>query len=95
MKVAPGTYKHYKGDLYLVVGEAVHTETDETHVVYRRAGGEADPGTLWIRPVKNFCEMLLIDGRMTPRFTWTGRTPDREEVGTQFADRTPQQQTPA
>lgn len=92
MKIAHGTYRHYKGSLYVVIGHALHTETEEEHVIYRRADAVADPDTTWIRPVKNFCELVEIDGRLTPRFTWTGRFPSPEEEDIQSAGKAVQQQ---
>ena len=44
-------YKHFKGDYYLVVDTATHSETKEEYVVYRRLYGD---GTLWIRPKDMF-----------------------------------------
>ena len=46
-----GIYKHFKGDNYLVVDIATHSETKETYVVYRRLYGD---GSLWIRPLDMF-----------------------------------------
>ena len=46
-----GIYKHFKGDLYLVVDIAKHSETKEDYVVYRSLYGD---GNLWIRPMKMF-----------------------------------------
>ena len=40
-------YRHFKGDYYLVVDVAKHSETKEEYVVYRRLYGD---GGLWIRP---------------------------------------------
>ena len=31
-----GIYKHFKGDYYLVIDVASHSETKEKYVVYRR-----------------------------------------------------------
>ena len=44
-------YKHFKGNYYLVVDIATHSETKEQYVVYRRLYGY---GTLWIRPLEMF-----------------------------------------
>lgn len=41
-----GIYKHFKGDYYLVEDVAMHSETKEEYVVYRRL---YEDGGLWIR----------------------------------------------
>ena len=46
-----GIYKHFKGDYYLVVDVANHSETKDQYVVYRRLYGD---GSLWIRPKDMF-----------------------------------------
>ena len=46
-----GIYKHFKGNYYLVVDVAKHSETKEDYVVYRRLYGD---GSLWIRPMDMF-----------------------------------------
>jgi len=50
-----GLYKHFKGDLYFVIGTAVHTETGESMVLYYKVGG---PGTIWARPAKMWTEEI-------------------------------------
>ncbi len=46
-----GIYKHFKGDYYLIIDIANHSETKEKYVVYRRLYGD---GSLWIRPMDMF-----------------------------------------
>ena len=61
----PGTYRHYKGGLYEVLGVARHSETEELMVVYRALYGGRG---LWVRPRAMFEESVLVDGREVPRF---------------------------
>ncbi len=44
-------YRHFKGDYYLVVDVAKHSETGEEYVVYRKL---YEDGSLWIRPKAMF-----------------------------------------
>ena len=44
-------YRHFKGDYYLVVDVAQHSETDEKLVIYRTLYGE---GKLYARPYEMF-----------------------------------------
>lgn len=46
-----GVYKHFKGDLYIVEGIAIHSETKEKYVVYRGLYGENEQ---YIRPYEMF-----------------------------------------
>ncbi len=68
-RVAPGVYRHYKGNRYLVLGEATHSETLEPMVVYQALYGERG---LWVRPKAMFCESVAVDGREVPRFAYVG-----------------------
>jgi hypothetical protein len=47
MEIKTGTYRHFKGNLYEVIGTALHSETMEPMVVYRALYGERG---LWVRP---------------------------------------------
>lgn len=66
-----GVYKHYKGHLYLVLGTARHTETEEELVIYvplYELPGAGLP--LQARPRKMWDEM--VSGK--PRFEYVGET---------------------
>lgn len=66
-----GTYKHYKNEqLYEVIGQARHTETEEDLVVYKalyHCDGFAE-NQLWVRPKKMFFEQVIHYGQLVPRF---------------------------
>lgn len=65
----PGFYRHYKGNDYLVVGLARHSETLEPVVVYQALYGERG---LWVRPAAMFIEQVEVDGKSVPRFARVG-----------------------
>lgn len=46
-----GIYRHFKGDYYLVTDVAIHSETQEEYVIYRKLYGDC---SLWIRPKDMF-----------------------------------------
>ena len=69
MAIEPGTYRHFKGAEYDVIGVARHSETEEEHVVYRALYGERG---LWIRPLSMWTEEIDRDGYRGPRFTRVG-----------------------
>jgi hypothetical protein len=64
-----GRYRHYKGNDYLVIGVARHSETEEELVVYRQDYGDRG---LWVRPLAMFQEEVEINGRRIPRFEYAG-----------------------
>lgn len=62
-----GLYKHYKGNLYEVIGVARHSETLEELVVYK-ATYQKEGENLWIRPLAMFTETVMVDGVEVKRF---------------------------
>ena len=67
-----GTYRHYKGDLYEVIGVGRHTETNEELVFYRCKYYTKEFGNnaLWARPLAMFLETVEIEGKQVPRFAF-------------------------
>jgi hypothetical protein len=74
-----GVYKHYKGDLYLVLGVARHSETGEKLVMHIQLSGKSG-AKMWARPYKMFTDEVVIKGILKPRFAFIG-----EEVADVFA----------
>jgi hypothetical protein len=58
-------YKHFKGNEYLVVYIAKHSETFEDMVVYQAPYGE---GGILVRPLSMFLEEKEIEGKIINRF---------------------------
>ena len=69
MEIKKGKYRHFKGNMYEVVGVAKHSETLEEMVVYRALYGE---GGLWVRPAKMWNETIERDGKSFRRFEYIG-----------------------
>ncbi len=65
VSVTPGIYKHFKGNLYEVIGIATHSETLEEQVVYRQLYGERN---LWVRPLSMFDSTVVQDDAHLKRF---------------------------
>lgn len=63
-----GFYKHYKGNIYEVIGFAKHSETLEEMVVYK-ATYQAEQANLWVRPKAMFLEEIEINGDVISRFS--------------------------
>lgn len=62
-----GIYKHYKGNLYELMGVANHSETLEKMVLYKALYGE---GEIWARPILMWDEKVLVNGEYVPRFKY-------------------------
>ena len=75
--ITPGRYRHYKGNLYDVIGVARHSETEEELVVYTALYGERG---LWVRPLAMFLESVSIDGQTVARFAPSGSGEAAEEA---------------
>ncbi len=60
-----GTYRHYKGNTYKVIGIAKHSETLEELVVYQALYGE---GQIWVRPKEIFFDTVDVNGERKSRF---------------------------
>lgn len=58
-------YKHFKGNEYLLLHLAKHSETREDLVVYQALYGERG---IWVRPLSMFTEQVEVDGKMVNRF---------------------------
>lgn len=67
MNLELGLYKHYKGNLYEVIGVARHSETLEELVVYK-ATYQKEGENLWVRSLKMFLETVIVDGVEVKRF---------------------------
>lgn len=64
MTISCGTYKHYKGGVYKVIGTATHTETLESMVVYTD-----NKGNVWVRPASMWNEVVDTPNGKMKRFT--------------------------
>ena len=58
-------YRHFKGNEYLVLHLAKHSETMEPLVVYQALYG--DHG-IWVRPLAMFLEQVEVNGSLVNRF---------------------------
>ncbi len=67
MSIELGLYKHYKGNIYEVIGVAKHSETLEEMVVYK-ATYQPEGQNLWVRPLKLFLETIIVNGQSIKRF---------------------------
>jgi len=77
MEIKPGIYRHFKGNLYELIGIARHSETLEPMVVYRALYGE---GGLWVRPADMWNETVIKENYHGPRFRYVGDTDTLEET---------------
>lgn len=66
-----GIYKHYKGGLYLVLGVARHSETDEKLVAYVPLSVRCGP-RITVRPYEMFFDEVMVNGVILSRFEYVG-----------------------
>lgn len=62
-----GKYRHFKGNLYEVIGVGKHSEDLKEYVVYRCLYGDY---SLWIRPIEMFNEDVEYNGKIVKRFEY-------------------------
>jgi hypothetical protein len=62
-----GLYKHYKGNIYEVIGVAKNSETLQLMVVYK-ASYQPKGENLWVRPLTLFNAELIVNGKAMERF---------------------------
>ncbi len=68
-KVEPGIYRHFKGNLYQVIGVARKVDTSEILVIYRPLYGEME---LVARPFEEFTSIVRHGIADEPRFRKVG-----------------------
>jgi hypothetical protein len=66
-KLRTGKYMHYKGDIAVVSGVALHSETKAELVIYTHKNKDGVLLT-WVRPLDMFLETVMVDGEEKPRF---------------------------
>lgn len=58
-------YRHFKGNEYLVLHLARHSETMEILVVYQALYGDYG---IWVRPLEMFLEQVEVNDKLINRF---------------------------
>lgn len=61
-------YRHYKGDMYEVIGLAIHSNEDIWMVIYKPLYENAD-AEFFTRPLSEWFEEINFEGRSVARFT--------------------------
>ncbi len=65
-----GLYRHFKGNIYELVGVARHSEKPDLKMaVYRSA---KNPEEYWVRPLEMWNEVIQRDGKLIKRFEYIG-----------------------
>lgn len=63
-----GKYKHYKGNVYLVLCLGKHSETLEDLVIYK----DVEKELVWARPINMFLDEIILDNKKINRFEYIG-----------------------
>lgn len=58
-------YRHFKGNEYLILHLARHSETLEMLVVYQALYGDYG---IWVRPLEMFLEQVEVNDKLINRF---------------------------
>ena len=64
-----GYYKHFKGNLYEVIGIGKHSETLEELVIYK----SLKDNSIWVRPLSMWNETIERDNKTYKRFEYIGK----------------------
>ncbi len=65
MEIKLGKYRHFKGNMYEVLGFAKNSENCEEMVIYKALYGEKE---VWVRPASMWNETVERDGQIFKRF---------------------------
>ena len=68
-RIKCGVYRHFKGNLYEVLGFAYHSEDMSVMVVYKALYGDME---LWVRDARMWEEYVVRDGVKMKRFEYIG-----------------------
>ncbi len=73
--VIGGIYEHYKGKQYKVIALGRDSDTLEDVVIYEGQYSSEEFGDypVWVRPVVEFVEHVVVGGVEQPRFAYTGK----------------------
>ena len=64
-----GYYKHFKGNIYEVIGIGKHSETLEELVIYK----SIKDNSIWVRPLSMWNETIERDNNIYKRFEYIGK----------------------
>lgn len=65
-----GRYRHFKGNEYMILHIARHSETMEHMVVYQALYGDCG---VWVRPASMWNETIEHNGKRMKRFEFCGK----------------------